>query len=241
MSFTLLHHVIHTDRELVLTQDDILPNHSCQSVYVFYTIYRQCNMDIILVDWEKPKGDCSSISMWRRVLIANEFDSLQIARKTSLEASLLFVTTFLIENQSLTNNIIEEFARSSFFWIIASASQRLWRFAIYERYITEPKAQRFIDLCTLANVSLVILNDLHHGFYLNCRCPYEFADCAMEDLCENMMNEGRGIVASRELDAPGAPVDCQTYEMYLSNEFEKRYRKVRILLIRFVKDHHGTI
>eukprot|EP01064_Diplonema_japonicum_P023524 TRINITY_DN3395_c0_g1_i3.p1 TRINITY_DN3395_c0_g1~~TRINITY_DN3395_c0_g1_i3.p1 ORF type:complete len:1001 (+),score=139.78 TRINITY_DN3395_c0_g1_i3:41-3004(+) len=48
--------------------------------------YRQCKMKVMLLDWETPKGmdrstnDETPISMWRRVLVANEFHNLSVTR-----------------------------------------------------------------------------------------------------------------------------------------------------------------
>jgi meckelin len=184
-------------------------------------------VDVILVDWEKPKREGLSVSMWRKVMIANEFDRLQSMRKTSLELSLFLVCICSIEShQNGTNNIIEEFALNSCFWIVTIAVQKFWQFAFFERYITETKSQRFIDLCTLANISVVLLDDMHHGYYLHCRSPYEFADCDIKKLCDNMRSEGQGIVPSRGLDAIGAPEDCQSFEMFISDTFQKQCRDV---------------
>ena len=165
--------------------------------------------------------------MWRRVLIANEFSKLQHSRKTSIEITLLLAVSILVDNQNSKKHIIEIFARDSFFWILITGAQRFWKFIFYERYIIESKSQRFIDLCTLANISLLILDERLHGFYLNGRCPYEFADCSIEELCENMRNEGRGIIPSRGLDIAGAE-DCQTFEIFTSDVFQKTCRKVSV-------------
>ena len=40
------------------------------------------------------------------------------------------------------------------------------------------KLQRFIDLCTIAKVSVLILDAPYHGYYLHCDSPYPHADDA---------------------------------------------------------------
>ncbi len=180
-----------------------------------------------MIDWEAPKSMDSSVSLWRQVLVANEFDKLQTNRKTSLGLSLIFVTVFLARGTNVNKNIMETFTEQCGYFLLAWSIQRLWKFTIYERYLVEPKSQRFIDLCTLSNISILIMDELYHGFYLHCRSPYEFSDCGMGELCDQIENEGRGIVASRELPAPGTPDDCQTFEIYTSNEFQQTFREVR--------------
>lgn len=201
-----------------------------QSLYIFYQICLQCNSDVLLVDWEKPKtDDSSSISMWRKVLIANHFNELQCKRKTSVEVTLFVVCVCSIEslkNESKSINVIEEFASTSCIWILSIAVQRFWQYTFYERFFSEPKSQKFIDLCTLANISLIIFDDINHGYYLHCRAPYEYADCDTEELYNNLKSEGQGFVPSRGLDVIGSPRDCQTFEIFTSEAFQKDFRNV---------------
>lgn len=50
--------------------------------YIFYQIYRQSNVDILFIDWEKPKeyfkgGETKrGVSIWRTLLCCNEFNEL---------------------------------------------------------------------------------------------------------------------------------------------------------------------
>lgn len=198
----------------------------CQTIYVFFTIYWQCNVDIILLDWEKPQSKHSDVSIWRKVICANEFDKLQATRKTMLEVSLLLVCTISVRRKNSIDNIIAEFAVTGLVWVFSVGVQTLWK-SIMERFITENRTQRLLDLMTLSNISMVILNGVHHGYYLNCRCPYEFADVNMKTLCENMSSEAQGILPFRGLDNDSAAgPSCQTYEMFISDVFQKRCRKV---------------
>jgi meckelin len=180
------------------------------------------------VDWERPKDRYSSVSVWRKVLIANEFDRLQTSRKTSIELTIFLVTTILYRMRSHDReNVVILFALNVISWTTSIAVQSLWRSFFFERYVSEPKAQRFIDLSTLANISMIVLDTPYHGFMLHCQSPYEFSDCSMEDICDNMRNEGRGIVASRGLESSkGGPKDCQAYELFLSVDFKTNFYDV---------------
>ena len=139
------------------------------------------------MDWERPKDRYSSVSVWRKVLIANEFDRLQTSRKTSIELTIFLVTTILYRMRSHDReNVVILFALNVISWTTSIAVQSLWRSFFFERYVSEPKAQRFIDLSTLANISMIVLDTPYHGFMLHCQSPYEFSDCSMEDICDNM-------------------------------------------------------
>ena len=64
-------------------------------------------MDIILLDWERPrpvsssakKDDASSkemaVSVWRTYLVANEWNELQTRRKTNLALQIIMVVFVL--------------------------------------------------------------------------------------------------------------------------------------------------
>ena len=212
-----------------------------QSIYMTYIIYKQCHTDIFFIDWEHPKR--CDISMWRMVMIVNEWNRLQILRKTSVEFSLCSLAFFLISRNMYNNatsqpdlsddsdgmiNIALRFANNIFLWFFVLTVQWLWRFIFYDRYYLEQKSQRFIDLSTIANISLFIMNEPYHGFYLHCRSPYnKFGDCSMEELCEQMKKEALGFTAGRGLDAPGSPAGCQTFQIFVSSVFREQLNKVR--------------
>ena len=150
-----------------------------QTLYVAYIIYRQCNIDIFFVDWEKA-SDSRDVSMWRKVLVANAFDKMQYSRKNSIEISLVMLIIWFSRHDNSSyyigkDNIIIGLANNCFLWFMVLSIQFLVRFLWYDRYYSEPKGQRFIDLCTLAKISIVIMDERYHGFYLHCRSPYEFA------------------------------------------------------------------
>jgi len=213
---------------------------------VSYLIYRQCRVDLFFIDWEKSKGRYADVSMWRTVMITNQWIKMQASRKTTIEFNL-FVIGFLLLGMNLTNNaaarprdllsidhgsvnnIVLRFANNTFLWIITYVGQWLWIYLLYERYYSEPHSQHFLDLCTLAKVSLFILEnepEPYHGYYLHCRSPYEFADCSMEDMCGQMKREADGLVADRGLAAPGSPPECQCFELLLTDAFRRQFKKV---------------
>lgn len=202
-----------------------------QTLYVFYIIYKQCQIDIFFVDWEKPRSISNDIPIWRTVLVVNEFDTMQFSRKSSIEINLLLLTLIMgfMSDQSSDSpenkNVVIGFANNCFLWLLVSTFQRLIRFIWYDRYCSEPLGQRFIDLCTLAKISTFIMDERYHGFYLHCRSPYEFADCGMEKLCYDLERESVDTKQNRGLDSPGCPLDCQTFELFTSEVFQKQFRK----------------
>ena len=97
------------------------------------------------------------------------------------------------------------FTNNTFIWVVSSIWQWLWVSLLFERNYSVPQSQRFLDLCTLAKVSLFILEnepEPYHGYCLHYQSPYEFADCSMENICEQMKREANELIADRGL--PGS-------------------------------------
>jgi len=216
--------------------------------YVAHMVYRQANADIFFIDWEpsksKAKDGTGGVSVWRTILVANEWNEMQSIRRTDVRFSLLFIGFFLIglglENnatqqpdldnlQDGRHNIILRFANTTWWWFVVSSAQLLWRFIIYERYISEPKEQIFVDMCTIAKVSLIVMDEPYHGFYLHCRSPHQYADGSMSELVSMLHKEEVGLTVDRSLE--GAPPDVQSFEVFVTAEWRRRYDKICSTLV----------
>jgi meckelin len=156
-----------------------------QLLHVAHRTWVQCTAGVFLIDWEKGAGgkslnlngrrgsgsssSCSTGgSVWRQLLVANEWNELQGARRSSTALTLFLMAYVLIglgqqynatpqpelhdKTPALLNPALR-FANSTFFWLAFSGAQWLWRWAIGERYLGEPPEQKLIDLATLAKVS----------------------------------------------------------------------------------------
>lgn len=67
----------------------------CQTVYVFYQIFKQSQSYVIFVDWEEGKHSHGA-SMWRMISVTRQFLKMQAKRRTCMEFSLLLVAFFMI-------------------------------------------------------------------------------------------------------------------------------------------------
>lgn len=74
------------------------------------------------------------------------------------------------------------------------------------RYLGESPTQQFIDLCTVEKVSLMLLPDRYHGYYLHCDAPYEFADGTMEELVSRLEDEQTSKRIGRWVPSSSSPV-----------------------------------
>eukprot|EP01036_Dinobryon_divergens_P025710 gene25710-34287_t len=186
----------------------------------------------------------STISVWRSILVANEWAELQTIRKTNLKFTLFFMS-FLMVAQSLQYNgalwpeledktegpfnVILRFANTTFFWLLISYGQYLLKYLVYEQFIVEPPEQIFIDFCTIAKISMIVLDEKYHGYYLHCRSPHQYADATMSELVEMLHKEEAGLTSDRSLE--GAPPDVQAFKIFLSGEWRMAFDKIYLSLV----------
>jgi meckelin len=191
-----------------------------QLAYVIRMTFKQANTDIFFLDWEPaPKGGSGKkgkkdggVSVWRTILVANEWHELAAQRRTDVRFTLFWVTFFLLglqfeyaatqqpdlDDKSEGNlNIVLRFANTAWWIFCFTAVQWLWKYLVYERFISEPPEQVFVDMCTVAKVSLLLLDEPYHGYYLHCRSPHQFADGTMEELVEMLHKEEAGLTSDR--------------------------------------------
>lgn len=142
-------------------------------------------------------GVPAPISVWRTLFMANEWSEIQVVRRVHtvllcatlavmLDAGgLIYVATPQPDAGSLTPgplNPMLQFASLALWFSIVATVQWLWVWGIWERFVSQAPHTRFIDLCTVAKVSLLVLDDKYHGYYLHCDAPTEFADVSMSSL-----------------------------------------------------------
>lgn len=226
-----------------------------QFFYCLVFIYRQSSVDIFFLDWQPPpvvtasgtsKGQpkpSGKVSIWRTLFVANEWGKLMTKRKTSLAFSLFWIVFFLLglgeEFQATQQpystdktpgklNIVLRFANTTWWWIVVSLFQYLWNFLFWQRFVAESPEQQFVDLCTIAKVSILVLDEQYHGYYLHCRSPHQNADSTMAELVEMLHKEEAGLTVDRSLE--GGPKDVQTFQIFMSadwrSNFEKYYSKL---------------
>ncbi|CAM9976404.1 unnamed protein product, partial [Hapterophycus canaliculatus] len=116
------------------------------------------------------------------------------------------------------------FANVTFWWCLICGVQWLVACGITERYILEQPELRFLDLATMAKISVLILDEKYHGWYLHCRSPYPRADVTMEAMSEQLDKEEAGLTTDRGLE--GCIPGLQAFELFITSTFRKKYDKV---------------
>jgi len=224
-----------------------------QFAYVCVMVARQCNADLFFIDWEPARSRPDSavkggqtpqhVSVWRSILVANEWAEMQTLRKTNIKFTL-FMLGFLMVAQDLQYNgtfypvlsdkspgefnVLLRFANTTFFWLVLAYGQYVLKYLGYEQFVVEPPEQLFIDFCTIAKISVIVLDEKYHGYYLHCRSPHQYAEGTMSELVEMLHKEEAGLTSDRSLE--GAPPDVQSFQIFLSGECRAAFDKVYVTL-----------
>ncbi|KAJ6624104.1 Meckelin, partial [Pseudolycoriella hygida] len=199
-----------------------------KTISVVHLIWQQSHVDIFLIDWERPKMfdhhpknhlDTPSISSnskqvtydgvsaWRNYFVANEWLKLTTKRKFCFLLHIVLVL-FLIVMMNLEHPIIfervdspDETLRIGWGIVIFTSvylSQRLINYLFHERFVNN-SVQQFVDVCSMANVSLFILKYETFGYYVHGRSPHGFSDTDMCSMILQLKREEDNICGHRGL------------------------------------------
>ena len=177
-------------------------------IAVLMKIVEQSYIDIYLIDWEKPNYETKQINGWRYMFIANEFAELQVnMRYVQPETCLIWFAFFweglgwshlaetdpmkvYEDNTILKENLLLRFCMVGvLFFGIGGVMFILHNFD--NRY-NGAAINRFKDLCTLANISIIMLHEHAHGFYLHCKAPWGSSDIPLDWLQKELQDEAAG-------------------------------------------------
>ncbi|MPC34408.1 meckelin-like [Portunus trituberculatus] len=195
-------------------------------------------LNVSLDDEGKQRAE-QPISIWRTYFIANEWNELQTHRKVNvglqLFLTLLFLKVMGFENLSVMSpdssfhddrqgsnvpqSFVCRFAISISIYLAIVMAQWLFKLMIYERYV-ENKLQQFIDLCSIANISIFILEHKMYGYYIHGRSAHGFADVDMQSIYEQMKREEEDLCGHRGLEPSS---ECQTFEVMVTPKFREKY------------------
>jgi meckelin len=180
------------------------------------------------------------VSIWRKLFMANEWSELQSDRRIRLWLTL-FVLVAIMEGGNVKNvavarpgtadlsddviNPAIQFANNAFWWGVLCLSQYILVWGVYERFITEPPTLRYLDLCSIAKISIIVMPHKYSGFYLHCDAPYEYADCTMAQMTDHLQDERGEVLVGRGL--PGAPnTNAQEFVLWLPMAFRLQYDSI---------------
>ena len=59
------------------------------------------------------------------------------------------------------------------------------------------KKTEFLDLCSVANISVFLLDEMLHGYYIHGQSPFGKADSNLDELLRFLEEEGKGKIRGR--------------------------------------------
>jgi meckelin len=191
-----------------------------------------------MVDWERPRvysavtqaGDKAkrppTVSMWRRILVVREWIRIQTYRRVPIVYLLILMLVFNVGSswrtlsvaypsmttkaQGTTNPVLL-FAVDSLVWFVGWVVIMLVKTQLFERFLGSSLYQ-FVDMTSLANISVFGLDRLFHGYYIHGRSVHSYADTDITELTSFLSREQQNLVAKRGLNAS----DQQTFDVYLN-------------------------
>ena len=217
------------------------------NLYMLYRIWQQCNFDIFFVDWEHDKdilvnnmNDIRSEKYrgaWRGLHIANQFNELQKKRTMSIEFCFVWLimlwyyqethwstyaesvpTVSYVEGSP--ENYILRHCIATFVLFIAGISQYIV-VRLVQLWIPLKKTE-FLDLCSVSNVSVFILDQSLHGYYIHGQSPLGRSDTNLDELLRFLEEEGKGKIRGRGV-TDDQNDDLQSYEIFLSYNMRTIY------------------
>ena len=209
----------------------------CRFVDVAYRVYEQCNMWVFFLDWEQPRGRLVSenkdlpVSMWRLVFAANAFNQLQAVFSLKIYATVL-LTLVLLEAfglQGLTtaqpdgndlslegsfSHPILRTALTIIVWYGIMFVLWLWDVTFFHRFLSAHPVREFVDLLSLVNVSMFILLERRHGYYIHGKSVHQFCEASVREFQGMLKKEEDGAIPMRGLTGQS---DRQTFEILIDD------------------------
>ncbi|KAK9497063.1 hypothetical protein O3M35_004443 [Rhynocoris fuscipes] len=238
----VVHVILPSSRLIYLVTVYIIVAFPLKLVEVAVMLWRQSTVDIFLIDWEHPrlqKGNSPFVSAWRTYFVANKWHDLQTMRKTNvilqLAATIIILKVFGVEYWAVKepelNRVLDERIKYIDFSIVYRIAVLVclyvavyitqWTFInlLYDRYIRNC-IQEFVDICSLANISIFILLFENYGFYIHGRSAHGFSDTDMATLRKQLRREEEDLVGHRGL-VPAS--DHQTFTIVIPSKLRLVY------------------
>jgi len=182
-------------------------------------------------EYEEPKA-------WRSIFIMNELNELLSSNIISIEVVLIWMGFILVgerwEFASLYDpRVLHGDSRSPSSYIlmfflftlsimIIGITLYILRYTV--SFILPLDYMNFIDLCSVANVSLFIFDEKFHGYYIHGESPANSSDVTLDVLKKALDSEGQGLGKKRGLTENNP--NLQTYEFYLPYSERKLFDEV---------------
>ncbi|KAL4617058.1 meckelin [Arapaima gigas] len=190
----------------------------------------------------ETKNIPSPVSIWRTYFVANEWNEIQTIRKINptfqVVAVLFFLEVVGFSNLALRDpssalhrdteaykspwSLILRYGVATAMWLVIGLFQMLFFTVFYERFV-EDKIRQFVDLCSISNISVLLLSHRCFGYYIHGRSVHGHADTNMEEMNANLKREAENLCGQRGL-LPNT--DTQTFQIAITNKLRQQYDRI---------------
>ncbi|XP_043116004.1 meckelin isoform X1 [Puntigrus tetrazona] len=190
----------------------------------------------------EAKSQASPVSIWRTYFVANEWNEIQTIRKINPTFQVIAVLFFLevvgFSNLALRDpssnlrrsaeaytppySLILRYGVASAMWLCIGLIQIIFFTVFHERFI-EDKIRQFVDLCSISNVSVLLLSHRCFGYYIHGRSVHGHADTNMDEMNTNLKREAENLCGQRGL-LPNS--DTQTFQISITNRLRAQYDRI---------------
>uniref|UniRef100_A0A8C4E5A3 Transmembrane protein 67 n=1 Tax=Dicentrarchus labrax TaxID=13489 RepID=A0A8C4E5A3_DICLA len=223
-----------------------------KAIQFLHKLILQVSVDIFFIDWERPrskattgepKRDPSPVSIWRTYFVANEWNEIQTIRKISptfqIMAVLFFLEVLGFSNLALRDpwptlersaqvytppySLMLRYGLAATLWLCIGVLQVIF-FTVFHEHFVEDKIRQFVDLCSISNISVLLLSHRCFGYYIHGRSVHGHADTNMEEMNNNLKRESESLCGQRGL-LPNTEI--QTFQVSLTNRLRSQYERIR--------------
>jgi meckelin len=143
--------------------------------------------------------------------LLNEFNELSTYRIISCELTLI-IYAFVMEGIGLTNwvnhspdlSVHKEHSPRNFALFFFVTTLVVYAIGIAQYLLRNllslckpHRSTEFVDLCSICNISFLMFDETHHGYYIHGRSPFGQAEITQEQLRHALYFEGSGKAQMR--------------------------------------------
>ncbi|XP_029598947.1 meckelin-like isoform X2 [Salmo trutta] len=190
----------------------------------------------------EAKHDPSPVSIWRTYFVANEWNEIQTIRKISPTFQIMAVL-FLLEVLGFSSLALRDpwsdlqrppqsysppysltlrYGLPATLWLCIGLLQIIFFTAFHERFV-EDKIRQFVDLCSISNISVLLLSHRCFGYYIHGRSVHGHTDTNMEEMNINLKREAESLCGQRGL-LPNT--DTQTFQISITSRLRLQYDRI---------------
>lgn len=188
----------------------------------------------------------NAVSGWRKLFVANEWNELQTTRKLRLDIQVCAILLFLVyldfekyavKKEDGEYSRVLRLAIGSLVYLIAGIVQWIFYTFFYSRLISD-RIGKFIDFCSISNISIFILTHNQFGYYIHGKSPHGTTDVSIPKIIQSLIKEADNLMTTRGLE-PNS--NHQTFSILTTYKLSSQYGKAMRPLIeknvrRAVKD-----